>query len=1330
MVSLRIRFLVLCFFLGTIVPVIEIYARPSTQSAATLMGVITNAANGNPVVGARIIVNNQVAWSTSGGVYTLTIDPVGTYVINSTKAGFNNYTSLPVVFQTGTTTTVNIALTENSNPPGPATAILDTVPPHVDIHWDIPFGIYELLYDDGIQDDFTLWATAGNMNAVKFTPVGYPASITGGSVNIGQASNYPPGSNPLVPFQIRIYDASGTGGTPGINIGGPFDIIPTALGWVEFTFSSPVTINNGSFYMVMVQGGNAPNAAGLAIDETTLQFRSYARFAGGGGPWFPGSGNFMMRTKVSGSGGPVDYAENALMLQGYQVWRLHQGQEQNPSAWISAGVTSTNSLIDLSWPSLPCSPYRWGVKANYSGNQWSAVTFTNVLGKCWVAPLTVSVTLSCEAAIRTGIRVELKNQVYPDTIYTLLADTSGTCTFPSVWKGTYELKVTKFGYLVSTQQVSIASATTVNVLLLQEKTAPSNLFVDDHSLVATWDVPQFSKSIFSETWTAGSFASNGWTAEGGVNWIISGTQGNPAPSAMFNWSPQALNYSQTLTSREIDGEQAPILKFKYDVSLDNFGTTTINQMAVELWNGQSWLMLKNYSSSGGNIFWTSEEVDISEWSDDLFRIRFRAYGGDTYDLNGWLIDNISVTGKESAQSQSACILGYNFYLENVLSGFTQENKYTIPGSHVAYGNTYNACVLAAYGSGQSDKTCYQFTSHFLWPVRHLQGSAIENVAFLQWEQPRIDTSATLPPGLIGYKIYRNDSLIWLINTPDSLNFYDIGLEPGLYHYTVTAWYDLTPYGFAGDFDESVPAGPVDLLFNYGRPLPFFEGWDEGTFTFNEWRFWPGQGNWEMNMSNGNPAPSAVFNWEPLLNGYNYALESPAIDGSSVHCGRIWLDFNLKLQDQNETGQEIFFVEIWNNNEWHQKAMIANTGSFEWTGYHLDISMVKEKGFRIRFRVKGVNSSDIVNWYVDNIHIYPVCFPALNPTGDIQGFDAHLTWSAPKCSGEGYLLNEGFESELFPPQHWTQSITNTAATWSHTNTTFPIGVHSGNYAATLMWDYNHQDEWLIAENVYVNGNLLFWSYAFQGSTHGDHYYVDISTDQGATWTHLLDMSALPPYSGVNGYNAWMTPYSIDMTQYLGEQVHIAWHAVDGNGQGLWYSWAIDDCSMGGDKIELKTTGGDGGAFNGRSLIGYDIYRRDFAAGDYTKVNLSPVADTTYIDANLTEGQYAYYIMAVFSECVQSTPSDTIVLDVVTNISEKEFYDVVIFPNPAREIIYITSAAEISGITIFNTNGHLHHTPIQYHSEMYSINVASLPPGLYIMHILTTQGSIKRKIVIGK
>jgi hypothetical protein len=579
-----------------------------------------------------------------------------------------------VVFAPGGINSLPICLNESANPPSFVVASLDSIvsPPVVDLSWQVPRGDYELLYDDGIKDNFTVWAVQGNMNAMKFTPLEYPVTVTGGKINIGTEADYPAGSTPFVPFQVSVYDATGAGGTPGVKIAGPVDILPENFGWVDFSVSSHPVISSGSFFLVMTQGGNAPNAAGLAIDETFPQFRSFSRFiTSGTSPWIPASGNFMIRASVNGPGGPAFLTDAPTGVTGYTISRLRQGEEQNPQIWTLIGSGSSTQIHDNTWLSLPCGPYRWAVQAAYSGGRVSPVSFSGLIGKCWTVNTIVRITLSCDSTSMTGVTVRLRNLVYTDTLYVKPVDTSGIVIFPDFWKGSYELKVSRFGYQDFVKNFGISTDTTLPVVLLQSKTAPSGLFVNDSSLIAHWSKPVESVELFHETFQSASFSTNGWTVQG-ANWRISAAIGNPMPSAMFSWSPAATGYDQSLTSKPITGRNSPVLRLKFDVFLDNFATATLNQLAAEIWDGSAWHLLKNYTNSQGDIPWTSQDLDISAYSGLTFKIRFRAYGGDSYDINSWNVDNILVTGRESPTVAGECLLGYNLYLDDILCAVTSD----------------------------------------------------------------------------------------------------------------------------------------------------------------------------------------------------------------------------------------------------------------------------------------------------------------------------------------------------------------------------------------------------------------------------------------------------------------------------------------------------------------------------------------------------------------------------------------------------------------------------------------------------------------------------------
>lgn len=1300
-----------------------LFMMPVAAWSAVIMGVVRQAPGANPVVGARIEAGGQFTYSAAGGVYSLSLAQGGTYTIVCSKPGFITFTSAPVYIAQAATFVQDLNLQEELNAPAFVAAANDTVLHHVRLDWPEPAGPYNIIYDDGIQENFTVWGTQGNMNAVKFVPAGYPAKIKGGMVHIGSAANYQPGSNPLVPFQVMVCDASGPGGTPGNSLAGPFTVTPQDFGWVSFEFPAAATIYTGAFYLVMIQGGAAPNAAGLAIDETTPQFRSYAKFVAGGGPWYPAGGNFMIRALCHGPGGPMLLADAPTARASFDLFRLRQGEELNPAAWTLLTNTVSNAFADNAWPLLPCSPYRWAVITRYPGNRAAPVVFSNVIGKCWTTPVSLLIQSSCTAAGKKGSFVTLRNQALPDTLYQAVTDTSGEVNFASVWKGSYQLTVSRFGYDSVLQTLPVMSPVSLTLPVWQHKSPPRNLTVGDSSLMARWDVPGFERMLLCETWSTGTTTTNHWSVTGGTNWGISQATGNPLPSAAFSGSPQISGYSQSLITPTIAGQHSTLLKLNYDVFLDNTGTTSLNQMAVEIWDGSAWNLLKNYTNSGGDIAWSAEEFDISSYTDADFRIRFRACGENSADINNWNLDNVMVTASEPPQELSKCILGYYFYLGNMITGYTNKNVYFIPPELVQYGQSYQACVRALYESGYSETACTTFVSHFLYPVRNIRGQALEDAAFVEWDKPEMISggSGATPPGLAGYRIYRNQDLVATIADPDSLSFYDLNLDPGKYLYGVAALYDLTPYGFPGTTGESEPAGPLNITIDYGLEIPFTESWTYGSFSYFNWRFAPSRGNWTIATDQGNPAPAAIFSGQPSRENYSFALESATLNALDFDCATIWFDFDVSLNSLNNSGTEKMIAEVFYSDDWHQVATIVNNTSFSWTRYHLDISNVAGKGFRIRFRSEGKHSTDIVNWRIDNISIYPVCYPAMDLDAELPGNQVILSWSPPVCHG-GATLSEGFENDLFPPALWTLHSTNPSATWIHQPAASLPGVHSGNFSASLDWDYSHQDEWIIAHDVYINGNLRFWSYAFQGSLHQDHYYVKISEDQGATWTVLMDLSAMPPYPGASGINAWETPYNVDLGGYQGKTVDIAWQAVDSDGNGLWYPWAIDDCSVGLTDAPVLP----GNALSG--LLGYDIFRRQEGANTFDKINEITVTDTSFTDSGVTTATYRYFVTSRFENCTYATNSDTITVGVITGISDDRAAAVTIFPNPATNRLQITADEPIGTVMISNLTGSVLNVWDGAANRSVTLTLPDLPSGIYLLQLRIAGNLVVKKICI--
>jgi hypothetical protein len=183
-------------------------------SEGIISGVVRDAVTNDPIIGAHVIAGDQEIVTVAGGEYEFILFG-GEYIFEVHKAGYATLYE-PVTIMSGQIHELDLILYESANVPGPVLAELNADETAVDLTWGLPGGQYEIMYDDGIADNATAWGLAGNMNALRFTPAGYPATVIAGSVNIYDGT-YPPDGNALVPFEMAVYDDGGPNGYPARN---------------------------------------------------------------------------------------------------------------------------------------------------------------------------------------------------------------------------------------------------------------------------------------------------------------------------------------------------------------------------------------------------------------------------------------------------------------------------------------------------------------------------------------------------------------------------------------------------------------------------------------------------------------------------------------------------------------------------------------------------------------------------------------------------------------------------------------------------------------------------------------------------------------------------------------------------------------------------------------------------------------------------------------------------------------------------------------------------------------------------------------------------------
>ncbi len=301
----------------------------------------------------------------------------------------------------------------------------------------------------------------------------------------------------------------------------------------------------------------------------------------------------------------------------------------------------------------------------------------------------------------------------------------------------------------------------------------------------------------------------------------------------------------------------------------------------------------------------------------------------------------------------------------------------------------------------------------LYPPTNFTGSAVENSSYLTWQKPQ-KPDGTTPAGLLGYYIYRLGTLIFYINNAETLFCYDYDLDPGTYVYTIKANYDLTYYGSPGQYGTSPAAGPITVVLATCCGLPFYEPWDQGTFTFNAWKFVPSQLNWSVQTSQGNPAPTAIFSGNPGLQNYEVTMRTLQHDATPWLCINMYLEFDYQLADLTSSGTEKLTAGYIMDSVWYPVFEISNTGSTGWIHQKIDISQVYGNVFKTGFMASGANSTNFEKWSVDNIMVYGVCKGPVDCDYSRSGHTVHVFWQPPDCDSlQGLTGYNVYRSQWVP-----------------------------------------------------------------------------------------------------------------------------------------------------------------------------------------------------------------------------------------------------------------------------------------------------------------------------
>ncbi|MCF6341897.1 MAG: carboxypeptidase-like regulatory domain-containing protein, partial [Bacteroidales bacterium] len=382
----------------------------SLNNPTYFYGTISETSSGNPInnvtvtaMGADTVFTETAA----NGTYQLMVSG-GAYDLHFELLGMQTQIVPDTIAAAGLMTEVSISLCDEPYPVPWVFADPNQNDTEIHITWGEPEGPYEVIYEDGTAEDFFMWAQTGAASAVRFTPNGYPATVEGGRIFVGDGS-FPSNADFLgEDFSVGVLDDDGPDGLPGTVLDS-ITVTVNNYGWVEFE-GFDVVFDSGDFYLVMWQLESPPQAAPIGVDtDIPTVYRSYV--AQNGSSWSASLyQDFMIRARISGPN--ANSAVDKYRLVWVDGFDPDAGEGPEDGIWHHRAWTTPNSYNDSQWGFLPPGFYAWGIQVLYDCGDTSSFTYSNIVAHLLDNQVTISINLSNDST-PANVDVLMVGQNYP-----------------------------------------------------------------------------------------------------------------------------------------------------------------------------------------------------------------------------------------------------------------------------------------------------------------------------------------------------------------------------------------------------------------------------------------------------------------------------------------------------------------------------------------------------------------------------------------------------------------------------------------------------------------------------------------------------------------------------------------------------------------------------------------------------------------------------------------------------------------------------------------------------------------------------------------------------
>jgi len=358
-------------------------------------------------------------------------------------------------------------------------------------------------------------------------------------------------------------------------------------------------------------------------------------------------------------------------------------------------------------------------------------------------------------------------------------------------------------------------------------------------------------------------------------------------------------------------------------------------------------------------------------------------------------------------------------------------------------------------------------------------------------------------------------------------------------------------------------------------------------------------------------------------------------------GLIIIKENVKLlgviQSYGNTDRVEFAEDFVNDgtirdNDWRSLdvTVLKNiTNDSSWENYQIEMNGTSDQTFTnnghlySQFNINAnVSSATTFQWYKDGVAIDDVyatgevyyytkqaSYEDYNPYGVYYcqtdaGNSRTITISGSGSGGGEVILAENFDGTVFPPNGWTQAISNGAKTWMKGNpedNPFTNIDTSNVYSAICPWVAENQDEWLKTPVVALPDEAILLEFYAGFSTaflSNSTLKLNVSTDGGTNWNKIWEAN--------DDGEAWKwRKVSVDISGYANNSnVMLAWQYVGADGDLI----GIDN---------VKITQGTTGIGDQPSEAGYSLsqnYPNPFTSQTRIAFNLAKKANVSLIIYN--------------------------------------------------------------------------------------------------------------------